>query len=101
MTLCAGIFVHYTFLMPYEPVTIGLKFQIRVDDLTARDALIVVCPDCHARFTVAPHVLHERYHPMKRLCDLEHDLVCKSCKAKGDLKWHIVRAKGPEWPRSA
>jgi len=66
--------------MPYEPVTIGLKFP---------------------RFTVAPHVLHERYHPLKRLVDVENDLTCKSCKADEDLKWHIVRAKGPEWPRSA
>jgi len=87
--------------MPYEPVTIGLKFQIRVEDLTARDAMIVVCPHCHAKFTVAPHVLHERYHPLKRLVEVENDLTCKSCKADEDLRWHIVRAKGPEWPRSA
>ena len=87
--------------MPYEPVILGLKFKIRVVDLTARNVLIVVCPACHWSANVAPHVLLARYHEFRRLIDLEPDMMCKRCGLKGELHWHIERAIGPEFPRSA
>ena len=46
--------------MPYEPVTLGLKFAIRVHHLTARDVLVVNCPACHKAYWVATYILYER-----------------------------------------
>ncbi|MEH6648355.1 hypothetical protein, partial [Sulfitobacter sp.] len=43
--------------MPYAPSILGLKFEIRIADLTARDVVIVTCPACHWSANVAPHVL--------------------------------------------
>jgi hypothetical protein len=33
--------------MPFEPVTLGLKFAVRVRHLTARDVLVFTYPACH------------------------------------------------------
>ena len=87
--------------MPYEPVILGLRFNIRVADLTARDVLIVVCPSCHWSANVAPHVLFSRYHEMRKLIHIQADMKCKRCGAKGGLHWGVERAVGPEFPRSA
>ena len=53
--------------MPFEPVTLGLKFAVRVHHLTARDVLVVNCPGCHKAYWVAPYVLYERYHEHQKL----------------------------------
>lgn len=87
--------------MPYQPVILGLKFNIRIVDLTSRDVMIVTCPACHWTASVAPHVLHARYHEMRKLIHVEADMKCKRCGAKGGLYWRIERAVGPEFPRSA
>lgn len=87
--------------MPYEPVTLGLKFAIRVHHLTARDVVVVTCPMCHARFNVAAHHFYARYHELRCLIDIEKDFKCKKCGAKRDLKWHVMRAVGPKFPSVA
>ena len=87
--------------MPYQPIILGLKFNIRLADLTARDVMIVTCPACHWSANVAPHDLHARYHEMRKLIDFEADMKCKRCGAKGGLYWRIERALGSEFPRSA
>jgi len=87
--------------MSYEPVTLGLKFEIRIGNLTARDVLIVTCPSCHARFNVAPHHLFARYHEMRKITDIEKDFKCRRCGETNALTWHIMRAKGPQFPISA
>ncbi|MFQ6550517.1 hypothetical protein AADZ90_021450 [Aestuariibius sp. 2305UL40-4] len=92
---------HYVPVVTYEPVQIGLKFEVRVEHLTARDALISTCRQCHKRFTVAPHVLFARYHPGRRLIDVCKEMRCRRCGNAGDFSWYVVRAKGPEFPRIA
>ncbi|MDX8348560.1 hypothetical protein SLH49_11230 [Cognatiyoonia sp. IB215446] len=87
--------------MPYEPVTMGLKFQNRVRDLTSRDVLVVTCPVCHAKFNVAPHHLFARYHEYQKLMDIERDFKCRRCGQEDDFFWHIMRAVGPQFPASA
>lgn len=87
--------------MSYEPVSLGLKFSIRICNLTARDVLVVTCTACHAQFNVAPHHLHARYHELRKLIDVEKDFKCKRCGADHDLRWHIMRAMGPKYPASA
>jgi len=87
--------------MPYEPMILGLKFEIRIADLTARDVLIVTCPACRWTANVAPHVLHSRYHEMRKLIHVQADMKCKRCGAQGILHSRIKRAVGPEYPRSA
>ncbi|MEQ3728100.1 MAG: hypothetical protein ABNH38_11885 [Tateyamaria sp.] len=87
--------------MPYGPLTLGLKFEIRLADLIARDVVIVTCPACHWSTNVAPHVLHSRNHEMRKLMHVQADMMCKRCGAVGGLHWRIERAIGPEFPRSA
>ena len=84
--------------MTYEPVSLGLKFSIRIHDLTARDVVVVTCTGCHAKFNVAPHHLHARYHEFKKLLEVEKDFKCKRCGATEGLRWHIMRAVGPRYP---
>lgn len=87
--------------MPYEPVTLGLKFAVRVHHLTGRDVLVVSCPACHKAYWVAPHVIYARFHEHLPLETVAKDFVCKRCGNKRGLTWYIERAIGPEFPRSA
>ena len=87
--------------MPYEPVTLGLKFAVRVHHLTARDVLVVTCPACHKAYWVATHILYERFHEYQPLEIVAKEFVCKRCGNKRDMSWRIERAAGPEFPRSA
>ena len=82
-------------VMPYESIVLGLKFQIRVRDLTARDVLVTTCKQCHRKWNVAPHHLYAKYHQMMPILDVEKDMRCKSCGSR-DFAWHIMRAVGPE-----
>jgi len=84
--------------MPYEPVTLGLKFAIRVHHLTARDVLVVTCPACQKAYWVPTHVLYERFHehlPIERIAE---EFRCKRCGNSMDLSWRVERATGPEYP---
>ena len=62
-------------VMPYVPLTTGLKFQIRIRDLTGRDVVIVTCPACHWSAQLAPHVLFARFHEHIRLVEVERDFL--------------------------
>lgn len=86
--------------MSYEPVTLGLKFAITVSDLTARDVVVIICQDCHKRWSVAPHAFFARYHPHRKLLDIEKDMKCKRCGCR-QMSWYIMRAQGPEFPKLA
>ena len=87
--------------MPYEPVATGLKFQIRVRDLTARDVVVVTCPACHWKCNVAPHVFYERFNEMQRMIRVAEQMKCRRCGNRKDMAWRIERAVGPMGPRSA
>lgn len=88
--------------MPYEPVNLGLKFEVRLEDLTVRDCVVVTCPACQHQYNVAPHVLFARYHELRKLATIaKHDMRCKRCPNRGNMAWHIMRATGAEFPRSA
>ena len=86
--------------MPYEPVILGFKFDIKVKQLTGRDVVRVTCEQCHKIHNVAPHVFYERYHDYLPLEAVAKDFVCKRCGGR-QLSWSIERAVGPQFPRSA
>jgi hypothetical protein len=46
-----------------EPIILGLKFAIRVHDLTRPDVKVVTSPACHKVFTFGPHVLYPTLRP--------------------------------------
>ncbi|MFQ6554096.1 hypothetical protein AAD018_017270 [Aestuariibius insulae] len=91
----------YVLLVSYETVQLGLKFEVRLESLTVRDAVIATCPSCHKRFTIAPHTLYARYHPLTPVLTIARDMKCRRCGCSGEFGWYIVRAKGPEYPRPA
>lgn len=78
--------------MPYESVVLGLKFTVRLSDLTAADALRVECPTCSKVWHVGAHQLYLRFPPYMRFVQMESDMKCKACGRVGDLYWRIVRA---------
>ncbi len=82
-------------------MTRGLKFQIRVEDLTGRDVVVVTCPVCHWSCNVASHVFYARYHELRKLIDVAKDMKCKRCQNRKDMVWRIERAVGPQGPRLA
>lgn len=86
--------------MPYVPVTIGLKFNIRIRDLTARDVLVVTCQKCEKGYRVAPHVLHDRYHELYSIMSVEKDFRCHTCGTRGNMHWYVERAVNPTFPRA-
>ncbi len=87
--------------MPYEPVSLGLKFAIRLEHLTVRDVVVITCAGCHRRWNVPPYRLLERYHAYKLIQTLEQDMKCRRCGPGTKMHWYIIRAAGPEFPRSA
>lgn len=87
--------------MRYEPVILGLKGQIRLQQLTGRHVLVVVCPECHTKYNVAPHYLFTRYHELSRLEAIQIDMRCKRRGCDYNLAWYIMEAVGPVFPRSA
>jgi len=100
-TACASDDVLLMFhLVPYEPLTLGLKFNTRVSDLTARDVLVVVCRFCGKEYRIAPHQLHAKYREMTPLYTLEKSFQCKVCGTKGSMRWYLERAVSEDYPRS-
>ena len=79
--------------MPYRPVTLGLKFNIRLSDLTAADVVRMTCPRCTHRYSVAPHILLERFPSHLKIQDLEKQMKCKRCDYKGSMRWTVERAE--------
>ena len=69
--------------MPYQPLTLGLKFKIAVADLTAADVMVVCCGGCGWRCRVGAHTLISRYRLSVRLVEVERDLRCRRCGKRG------------------
>ena len=80
------------------PSTLGLKFNTRVSDLTARDVMVVVC--CGKEYRIAPHQLHAKYREMTPLYTLEKSFKCKACGTTGNMPWYLERAVSDEYLRS-
>ena len=81
--------------MPYERVTRGPRYAIRVEDLQATDALEVWCLHCGRRGLVAPHRLHERFRGYERLVHVASMMICRGCRRRAGLEWAIVQARPP------
>jgi transcription elongation factor Elf1 len=78
--------------MAYESVTLGTKWSIRVQDLTAADALQLKCMTCNHEMKVAPHVLYHRYPAFMRIRSIDKDFKCTKCNATALITWTVVRA---------
>jgi len=77
--------------MPFEAVTLGFKFSVRLHQLTARDVVVVTCPSCHKVYYVPPYVLLERYHEHCRIEALAPGFHCKRCGNRQNMSWRIDR----------
>lgn len=78
--------------MPYRPHSFGLRFNIRLSDLTAADVLRVRCPSCSHVAAVAPHQLLARYPDFMKIVELEKRMRCMHCAHRGAMFWSIERA---------
>lgn len=80
--------------MPYQPVILGPRYIVRLEDLTGADVYVVECLGCRRTWRVPPHRLHLRWPGYQRLLMLEPFLRCRGCPAGGEghLTWSIERA---------
>ena len=81
--------------MPLHPVTLGLKFAVRISTLTPADVVEVVCGQCGHRHMVAPYQLILRFPLHTRLIDLPARFRCRSCRAEGGGRIAVYRAEPP------
>ncbi len=88
-------------IMPCKPLVLGLKGRVRLSHLTPRDVVVVVCPICHRRWLVAPHVLYNRCHEYQLIDVIAKDFKCRRCNHGDRMCWHLERATGPDFPRAA
>ena len=68
--------------MSFEPIILGPKYAIRLEDLTPRDAIEVSCLSCSHKLLVGPHRLYERYMGYMRLIEIGKDLRCARCQRR-------------------
>lgn len=85
--------------MPYEPVILGPRYAIRLEDLEAADAIDAECMGCGKRWRIAPHRLHDRYQAYVRLQQIATEMRCAVCDGDSSISWKIVRA-APDGPGS-
>ncbi len=77
--------------MPYARVILGPRYAVRLEDLAARNALLIECMACGHRGLVAPHRLWERFPAHERLLEIGHVMRCPRCRAQPVI-WHVVEA---------
>jgi hypothetical protein len=63
--------------MPWQPLTLGLKFQVRVADLQAADFMERRCPQCGEVTRISPWHLHALFPAHVRLVDVEGRMKCR------------------------
>lgn len=78
--------------MPFEPVSQGFRFAIRVSDLQATDYVLFTCKLCRARQKVPPWMFHAVLPSSYKLIDLQPRMRCRVCGSKGMSDWSIWRA---------
>ena len=81
--------------MPWQPITLGLKFQVRVADLEATDFMERRCPRCGTVTRIAPWHLHALFPAHARLMDVEARMRCRNCGRVGSQPWSLWRAYPP------
>lgn len=81
--------------IPWQPLTLGLKFQIRIADLEATDFMERRCPQCRTITRISPWHLHALFPAHARLVDLEAKMTCRQCGTTGPQPWSLWRAHPP------
>jgi len=90
-------------LSMYEPVVLGPRYNLRIEDLTVEDAVEVECLACGHRFPATPFRLRERFPADTRIVEVAKHLRC-ACGAHGNkdqLDWRIVRVVAPKFRTAA
>lgn len=78
--------------MPWEPLILGLKFNIRIADLEATDFMDRVCPQCREVTRLATWQLHALFPSYTRLVEIEDRMHCRKCGHRGKQAWSLWRA---------
>lgn len=86
------MFVHFMFQrMPYERVTLGPAYAVRLSDLAATDALVTECMKCGRSWRVPPHHLYAKYRAHTWIRDIVFFFRCTNC-GFDSCTWHTERA---------
>ncbi|WP_217621335.1 hypothetical protein [Phaeobacter piscinae] len=84
-------FVHLMSLaMPYEKITLGPAYAVRLRDLQASDVLKTRCSCCDAEWSVPPHRLFAKYRKHTTIKEIAFFFVCTKCRSQ-TCYWHVER----------
>jgi phage FluMu protein Com len=81
--------------MPWQPLILGLKFQVRIANLQATDFLERRCPQCATTTRISSWHLHALFPAHARLVDIESRMRCRRCGRVGPQPWRLWRAHPP------
>jgi len=84
----------FSHVMPFHREIIGARYNLRVEDLTAADLLVVTCSGCGRIYRLAPAELRSRFQPYERIMYVAERFQCRSCRG-GGCEWHTERAVSP------
>ena len=79
--------------MTYERIILGPRYNLRLEDLQASDAIEVECLNCRRRGLIATHRLHDRFDGVERMVNIAHRMRCQGCGSSGAMMWHVVGAR--------
>jgi hypothetical protein len=79
-------------MVPYARIILAPRYSLRLELLTAADAVDAECLGCGSRWRIAPHRLHDLHPPHRRLVDIAGMMRCRTCGHGDGMVWHIVRA---------
>lgn len=81
--------------VPWQPLVLGLKLQVRIADLETTDFLERRCPQCTTVTRISPWHLHALFPAHVRLVDIEGRMRCRKCGRVGPQPWSLWRAYPP------
>jgi transcription elongation factor Elf1 len=85
----------------FMPVVLGVRFNIRVEDLNLDYALQFTCFHCGHFAIVSATLFKTKYPPHQRLVELEPKFKCGNCQNKISNGWKIVRRMTQAAPEQA
>lgn len=79
--------------MLYRRVTIAARYELRLEDLQASDAVAAQCGACGKEWLIATHRLHDRFKPYERMVKIGEQMRCKHCGTGSAMAWYVMRAE--------
>ena len=85
--------------MCFIPVTMGAKYEIRIEDLQPDFALQFTCFYCRHESIMSAAYFKAKYPTYVRIVDLQPKFRCGQCQNQISNGWQVVRKVQQEAPK--